>query len=44
MSPPARSWNPRRKCAFFNNGYEGLDYLEYTGGILLADGFIAAYK
>ncbi len=31
----------RDKHDWFNNHYEGLDYhLEYTGGLLLADGFI----
>lgn len=31
----------RRKYDFFNNHYKRLDYhLEYTGGVLLADGFI----
>jgi hypothetical protein len=32
---------PRKGFDFFNNHYEGLDYhLEYSGGLLLADGFI----
>jgi hypothetical protein len=32
---------PRKKFDFFNNHYEGLNYhLEYTGGVLIADGFI----
>jgi hypothetical protein len=32
---------PRGEHDWFNNHYEGLDYhLEYTGGLLLADGFI----
>jgi len=32
---------PRGERDWFNNHYEGLDYhLEYTGGLLLADGFI----
>jgi hypothetical protein len=32
---------PRPKYDWFNNHYEGLDYhLEYTGGLLLADGFV----
>jgi len=32
---------PRGQHDWFNNHYEGLDYhLEYTGGLLLADGFI----
>jgi len=32
---------PRREVDFFNNHYEGLNYhLEYSGGLLLADGFI----
>lgn len=32
---------PRPKLDWFNNHYEGLDYhLEYTGGLLLAGGFI----
>ena len=31
----------KRKHDFFNNHYDGLNYhLEYTGGLLLADGFI----
>lgn len=31
----------KMKRAFFNNHYEGLNYaLEYSGGLLLADGFI----
>jgi len=35
---PARS---REEYEFFNNHYTGLNYhLEYTGGLLLADGFI----
>jgi len=32
---------PKRKYDWFNNHYERLNYhLEYTGGLLLADGFI----
>ena len=32
---------PEGEYDFFNNHYEGLNYpLEYTGGLLLADGFI----
>src|SRR5262245_18115321 len=32
---------PRKDFDFFNNHYEGLNYhLEYSGGLLLADGFI----
>jgi hypothetical protein len=32
---------PRGEHDWFNNHYEGLEYhLEYTGGLLLADGFI----
>jgi hypothetical protein len=32
---------PKRKYDFFNNHYRRLNYhLEYTGGLLLADGFI----
>jgi hypothetical protein len=32
---------PQKEGVFFNNHYEGLSYyLEYSGGVLLADGFI----
>jgi hypothetical protein len=36
-----RPAGPRGEYDWFNNNYIGLDYhLEYTGGLLLADGFI----
>lgn len=36
-----RPTGPRGEHDWFNNNYIGLDYhLEYTGGLLLADGFI----
>ena len=32
---------PMKEFDFFNNHYQGLNYhLEYSGGLLLADGFI----